>query len=171
MRLMLELLRDLVRHKGYANAAILGVVGGNTAAAVDREVNELLHHVLLANRFWVLSTLGLPFEAEEEARPSGSFGELVQRYSSTHEQESMWLATATAADLSRVLHDPRIPGGQCSVVEAFMQVCMHSHGHRAQCAKLLRRHGATPPVTDFIWWLASRPPASWPSTAAPAGRN
>ena len=165
MRLMLQLLRDLVTHKGYANAAILRVVGEHATAAADREVNDLLHHVLLANRFWILAIVGVPFDAEEETHPSSSFGELVQRYSRTHEQESTWLATATAADLDRVLRDSQIPGGRCSVAEALMQVCMHSHGHRAQCAKLLRRHGAVPPMTDFIWWLGSRPAASWPSIA------
>jgi uncharacterized damage-inducible protein DinB len=166
---MLELLRDLVSHKGYANAAILGAVGASAPAADDRDLNELLHHVLLANRFWILTILGLRFDVHDEARPSSSFGELVLRYASTQEQESMWLATATAADLDRVLQDPQIPGGQCTVAQALTQMCMHSHGHRAQCAKLLRRHGAVPPMTDFIWWLGSRPATSWPATGAPAG--
>jgi uncharacterized damage-inducible protein DinB len=38
-----------------------------------------------------------------------------------------------------------------------MQVCLHSHGHRAQAAKMLRRLGGEPPATDFILWLANRP--------------
>jgi uncharacterized damage-inducible protein DinB len=54
-----------------------------------------------------------------------------------------------------------IPGGKCSVAQALMQVCMHSHGHRAQCAKLLRRHGGLPPMTDFISWLEARRIAEW----------
>ncbi len=126
---MLERLRDLVAHKGHANAAILSVVGEYEAAAADRELNALLHHVLLANRFWMLAILGLPCAAEDESRPSRSFDELVQRFSSTQEQESRWLAAASEADLTRVLRDPLIPGGQCSVAEALLQVCMHSHGH------------------------------------------
>ena len=52
---------------------------------------------------------------------------------------------------------PLIPGGRCSVMQAWLQVCLHSHGHRAQLAKLLRAHGGEPPVTDFISWLATRP--------------
>jgi uncharacterized damage-inducible protein DinB len=159
---MLERLRDLVAHKGYANAAILSAVGDHEAAAADRELNALLHHVLLANRFWMLAILGLPFAAEDESRPSRSFGELVQRFASTQEQESRWLAAASEADLARVLRDPLIPGGQCSVAEALLQVCMHSHGHRAQVATRLRQHGAVPPPTDFINWLTSRPAAAWP---------
>jgi uncharacterized damage-inducible protein DinB len=158
---MLETLRDLVGHTGYANAALLTAVRQNETAAGDAALSELLHHILVANRFWLLSILGSPFTVEEASRPSESLDVLVQRYAATHEQQSSWLSTATERDLARVVESPLIPGGRCSVAEAFIQVCLHSHGHRAQCAMLLRRHGAIPPPTDFILWLASRSPAEW----------
>jgi uncharacterized damage-inducible protein DinB len=161
---MLDTLRDLVAHKGYANAALLGAIRQSDAAATDSELWELLHHVLLANRFWLSTVAGLPFVVEDEARRSGSFEDLVQRYAATQDQESAWLATATERDLERDLEDPQIPGGRCSVAQAWLQVCLHSHGHRAQAAKLLRRHGVVPPTLDFILWLASRPAAAWPGT-------
>lgn len=166
---MLETFRDLVAHKGHANAAILSAVGAKGAAEADRELNALLHHVLLANRFWMLAILRLPFVAEHESCPSRSFGELVQRFSNTQAQESTWLATAAEADLSRVLRDPLIPGGQCTVAEALLQVCMHSHGHRAQMAKRLRECGVVLPTTDLINWLTSRPAAAWPLSVTPPG--
>lgn len=158
---MLETLRDLILHNGYANAAMLTAVRQDTAAVQDGAISELLHHVLLANRFWLLTVLGLPFVVEDESRPSSSFDALVQRYRSTHEQQSAWLATATDGDLTRIVESALVPGGQCSVAQAFVQVCLHSHGHRAQCAKLLRRHGGTPPAMDFITWLATRRTPEW----------
>jgi uncharacterized damage-inducible protein DinB len=166
---MLEMLRDLIAHKAHANAALLTAIQQNRAAASDPEMGELLHHVLLANRFWVLTILGLPFVLDDEARPASSFDALVQRYVSTQAQESAWLASATSADVTRIIEHPLIPNFACSIAQALMQVCLHSHGHRAQCAKLLRRHGGTPPATDFIVWLASRPAAAWPGapTAEP----
>jgi uncharacterized damage-inducible protein DinB len=153
---MLEMLRDLVAHKGHANAALLTAIQRNPTAASDPEVWELLHHILLANRFWLLTVLGFPFVHEEEARPSPSFDALVERYGRTQAQETAWLEAATEGDVVRILEDDLIPNGKCSVSHAFIQVCMHSHGHRAQCAKLLRRHGGVPPPTDFISWLTSR---------------
>lgn len=159
---MLEMLRDLVDHKGYANAALLGAIRQNHPAAADPELRELLQHILVANRFWLLAILELPFVFEAESRPSGSLDELIQRYRSTQEQESTWLAAATNADLARALVDPLIPGGRCPASHGVIQVCLHSHGHRAQCAKLLRRHAGVPPMTDFILWLAERPAAQWP---------
>ena len=106
---MLEMLRDLVAHKGHANAALLTAIRQNPTAASDPELWELLHHILLANRFWVLTVLGLPFVHEDEARPSPSFDALIQRYGSTQAQEATWLETATEGDLARSLEDALIP--------------------------------------------------------------
>jgi uncharacterized damage-inducible protein DinB len=159
---MLPMLRDLVDHKWHANAALLKGVRQNPTAASDPELWELLHHILLANRFWLMSVLEQPFVLAEESRLAPSFDALVERYARTQSQEAAWLRNATAADLERPLTGPFVPGGACSVAQAFVQVCLHSHGHRAQAAKLLRRYGGTPPATDFILWLATRPEAAWP---------
>jgi uncharacterized damage-inducible protein DinB len=158
---MLDLLRDLVAHKGHANAALLRAISQDGAAASDPELWELLHHILLANRFWLLAITGQPFAHGDEARVSSSFEALVQRYGRLHAEETAWLAAATETDLTRLIEDARIPNGRCAVAQAFVQVCLHSHGHRAQAAKLLRRHGGVPPATDFILWLATRPQPEW----------
>jgi uncharacterized damage-inducible protein DinB len=163
---MLATLRDLVAHKGHANAALLTAIRHNEAAAADRELWDLLHHILLANRFWLLAVLGSPFVLEEEARPSVSFDALVGRFASLQDHEERWLAAATSDDLARMLVHEQIPNGTCSVSQALLQVCLHSHGHRSQCATLLRRHGGVPPPADFIVWLAVRPRADWAGTSA-----
>jgi uncharacterized damage-inducible protein DinB len=166
MSRMLEMLRDLVAHKGHANAALLSAIRQHPTAAGDADLWDLLHHILLANRFWLLTVLGLPFVHDDEARRSSSFDTLIRRFESTQAQEGTWLATAAEDDLARILEGALIPNGKCSVSQAFMQVCMHSHGHRAQCATLLRRQGGVPPPNDFILWLTNRPSAVW--TAGPA---
>lgn len=153
---MRDLVRDLVDHNGYANAAMLGAIRQHDAAVADRQLLGLLRHILLANRFWLLTVLGERFDLEQESPPSDAFDTLAQRFAATHERQSGWLASATEGDLTRVLKSDQIPGGQCSVGHAFVQVCLHSQGHRAQCAKLLRQHGGAPPMTDFILWLATQ---------------
>jgi uncharacterized damage-inducible protein DinB len=163
---MLDMLRDLILHKGHANASLLKAIAQNDAAVSDPELWELLHHILFANQYWLLTALGLPFVVEDECRVSESFDALVRRYVRTQSRECAWLETLTEADLGRILKSGLIPKGECSVSQAFMQVCLHSHGHRAQCAKLLRRHGGTPPQSDFIVWLVQRPAAEWPEARA-----
>jgi hypothetical protein len=65
---MLEMLRDLIAHKAHANAAMMAAIRQNDAARSDPVVLELLHHILVANRFWLLTVLGLPFVLEDESR-------------------------------------------------------------------------------------------------------
>jgi uncharacterized damage-inducible protein DinB len=154
---VLALLRDLVEHKGHANALLLRAVREHAGAAADPELWDLFHHVLLANRFWLLAIVGAPFVHADEAASSASFEALIERFARLQVEERAWLASATERDLARVLESALIPGGRCSVGHAFTQVCLHSHGHRAQAAKMLRRLGGEPPTTDFILWLANRP--------------
>lgn len=153
---MHQMLRDLVAHKGYADLALLTAIAQNVAAAGDPALLELLHHVLLANRFWILTIVGQPFVVEEESKPAASLADLRLRYEATHALEIEWLATASDADLERRLESPLVPGGGCTVAQAILQVCLHSQGHRAQCAKLLRQNGSEPPRTDFILWVVGR---------------
>jgi uncharacterized damage-inducible protein DinB len=158
---MLEMLRQLTAHKGHSDSAVLAAVRHTAGAATNLEILELLHHVVLANRFWLLSIQGRPFAFDDESHRPESLHEIAQRYAVTHQAELDWLVNAQEIDLARTLENSLIPGGRCSVAQAWMQVCMHSHGHRAQCALLLRRHGVVPPAIDFITWLPSRAPASW----------
>lgn len=158
---MLGLLRDLVAHKGHANAAFLAAVRRSEAASADGDVLDLLHHILLANRFWISAVRRVPFGAAQEASVSRTLGSLLEAFRATQDEELTWLASATDGDCAATLTDPLIPGGACSIGEAFVQVCMHSHAHRAQIAKLLRRHGAVPPQADFILWLMERRQPEW----------
>ena len=153
---MLQMIRDLMAHKAHANTAMLMAIREHPDAAADAELVALLHHILVANRFWTLTCLGLPFDHAKETAVPATLEQLIESFDSTQRDESAWMARATQADLVREIDSPLIPGTRCTVAQAMMQVCMHSQGHRSQCAKMLRRLGGTPPMTDFILWLASR---------------
>jgi uncharacterized damage-inducible protein DinB len=159
---MIELIRDLVLHKGYANAAILAAVAQSAAARADGGILALLGHVLVANRFWASSIAGEAFDVNAERRAPQSFESLVDRFRDLQSNEEAWVARATDAELDRQITGPLVPGGGCTVAQAIVQVCLHSLGHRSQCATLLRQHAVVPPTTDFILWLRDRPAASWP---------
>lgn len=159
---MIAMLRDLVLHKGYANSALLSAAVQSPAVRGDAEIAQLLHHVLVANRFWAFSVAGEEFRADEELRSARQLASLVEGFRGVQTLEEAWLAQATEADVTRHVAGPMVPGGRCTVAQAITQACLHSLGHRAQCARLLRRHGVVPPATDFILWLVERPAARWP---------
>lgn len=158
---MLGLLRDLVAHKGYANAALLAAVRGNEAAAADAELMEVLRHILIANRFWITAVRRAPFIEAEEGNVSRTLASVIDAFRATQDEEAAWMATATEEDCAAMLTHPLIPGGACTVAAALTQVCLHSHAHRAQIAKMLRGHGGVPPQTDFILWLVGRQAPDW----------
>jgi uncharacterized damage-inducible protein DinB len=159
---MLLLFQDLIHHKGYANASLLKAIRQHEAAAQDPELRRLLHHIILANRFWLMLILGHPFAVEEESQIPASLEAISSQYRETHAQEIEWVSQIQEADLDRLLESPMIPVRNCSVAEAMMQISLHSHGHRAQCAARLRLLGGTPPALDFILWLKERPTPDWP---------
>ena len=158
---MLPMLRDLVVHKVYANASLIKAIRQHKPAAQDPELRKLLHHIILANRYWLFLILGLPFAVEEESRLPESLGAITALYQETHAQEGQWIAQLQEDDLARALETPFIPGLHCSVAHAIMQVCLHTQGHRAQCASRIRSLGGEPPALDFILWLKERPAADW----------
>jgi uncharacterized damage-inducible protein DinB len=158
---MLTLLRDLTAHKGYANATLLNAIRQHDAAASDLALRTLLHHILIANRFWLLTCLSEPFLREQESRIPDSLDPLIAMYRATHDREAGWLADVDESELGRVLENPFVPGGRCSVSDALVQVSLHSQGHRSQCATMLRQLGGTPPATDFILWVRSRTEPEW----------
>ncbi len=152
------MLRDLIAHKGHANQAILEAVQQSHPARDDAAILALLHHVLVANRFWFLTFVSEPFVAETELQAPASLDAVILDYQALQAREEQWIGSLSEAELDRVLETPHIPGGRCTVAQGLMQVCLHSHGHRAQVAKMLRALGTTPPMTDFILWVA-RPSA------------
>ncbi len=155
------LLRDLVAHHGWANATLLASIRASDGASTDPEVLGLLHHVLIANRFWLLAIVGEPFVHADEDGVPRTLESLAGRLRATHERQAAWIRAAAPADLARGVEDARVPGGGCTVAEALTQVCLHAHGHRAQTAALLRRHGALPPTLDYIVWRAARAAPAW----------
>lgn len=158
---MLIMLRDLINHKWYANAALLKAIREHEKAAQDEELRKLFRHILLANRFWLMLTLQRPFAGEKESKVPESLEALIADYVNTCAEEQEWLAHVEETDLEQTLETSFIPGTKFSVAQAMMQVCMHSQGHRSQAATRLRLLGGTPPATDFILWLKERSAPAW----------
>ena len=158
---MLATLRDLFGHQAFTDAALLNAIRQHETAARDSELRRLLHHILVAHRYWIHLGQRLPFFVEEETTIPDTLDVIVARYQATQALESVWLNGLRESDLARMLESPFFPGRLIAMGDALMQVCMHSHGHRSQCAMKLRALGGAPPSLDFIVWLKDRPVPVW----------
>src|SRR5918995_7450912 len=105
---MLSMLRDLVAHKGHANASLLSVVQRNERAASDSDIIDLLQHVLVANRFWSCAVRRVPFVPAPDEDAPRTCDALVEAYQRTQQEEAAWLNAATEADCAAVLEHPFI---------------------------------------------------------------
>ena len=63
---MLSTIEELIRHKWWANSGMMRAVEQHPPAAEDEELRKMLHHILVANRFWLFAILGRPFDREDE---------------------------------------------------------------------------------------------------------
>lgn len=162
---MNAILEDLVRHKWWADAAMLRAIHANPAAANDEELRKRLHHMLFSNRYWIRLVTGKPFQREAEGRVPDTLAEVTGRFEQTQQEEAEWLAGATADDLDCALEAAALPGQKILVFEILMQIALHTQGHRAQCATRLRALGGTPPTLDFVIWSKERPEPEWPAHA------
>ena len=106
---MLVMLQDLVHHKEYANASLVKAIRRHEAAAQDEELRKTLHHIILANRFWLLLILGLPFTVEEESRIPESLEAIAAQYRETHAQEMEWISQVGEPELTRICGDALHP--------------------------------------------------------------
>ena len=151
---MLSMIEELMRHKWWANTSLLRAIEQNPAVAEDEELRKMLNHILFSNRFWLLTILGLPFDRESEMKLPENLAIIIDRFNETEHLESEWLARASESDLERTLEtrSSRL-GIDVSVRQALLQICLHTQGHRPQCATRLRALGGTPPGTDYVLWI------------------
>ena len=163
---MLTILDQLIRHKWWANSNLLGAIERHTPAAEDEELRKLLHHILVANRYWLLLTLNQPFHDELEKRIPESHHGIIQSFAATETLEMDWLSTVTEPELERRIQPRALPEITITVAEAMLQACLHSQGHRSQCASRLRALAGTPPAMDFVLWIRAQQNASQTTQSA-----
>jgi uncharacterized damage-inducible protein DinB len=158
---MVALFQELLHYQAYADASLLMAIQRHEVASKDQELRTLLHHVLIAHRFWLHLCQGLPFSAEAENVVPATLDAIITGYKETQSQEIAWIEGLDESDLIRAVESPYFPNRKVVVREALIQVSLHGQGHRAQCAARLRILGGEPPSLEYILWLKERPAPAW----------
>ena len=158
---MVALVRELFQYQAHADASMLMAIQRHEVALRDRDVLSLLHHILIAHRFWIHLCQGLPFSIEAANDARGGIDEIARLFQETQALELAWLEHLEEIDLERNVESSYLPEREISIRQALTQVCLHSQGHRAQLAVRLRALGGEPPPIDYILWIKDRPLPSW----------
>ena len=125
---MHETLQDLIRHKWYANARLLSAIHEHHAASHDKDLRKLLHHILMANRYWLLLTLKSDFVEAEELPVPGDSRSACSPVQRTERDEMDYLSQFSEADTDRLLAVPFLPGSSFTIDRQWLEACMHSQG-------------------------------------------
>jgi uncharacterized damage-inducible protein DinB len=165
-------LSDLIRHMQWADASVWRAVLAHDAACTDPRLRNLLTHLHLVQRLFLLVWRGDTFEAE--LKTFKEFGELAElhRRVITHDPDvTRFVETLDPSSLSRGVVMPFVAEyerqlgrtfGVPTLAETMFQVTSHSTYHRGQVNARLREVGGQPPLVDYIAWIwFGRPQAEW----------
>jgi uncharacterized damage-inducible protein DinB len=152
---------SLFAHQAWADASLLSAVRANPPLIGDEWLQKTLLHMVGVQLYFMSRFLARPFDREREAQQPASFGDLVRRFQTTHEEEQAFVGGLSPADLERRFELPFLKT-EFTVADGLTQIVMHSQNHRGQCLRYMRKHGAEPPTLDYILWAKDRPGPAWP---------
>ena len=153
--------QSLFAHQAWADASLLSAVHAHPPLLEDEWLQKTLLHMVGVQRYFMSRFLDRPFDRENEASPPASFGALVERFRTTHDEELTFVGGLSPAVLERRFELPFLKT-EFTVADGLTQIVMHSQNHRGQCLRYLRKHGAETPTLDYILWAKDRPGPAWP---------
>lgn len=160
---MNELLRDMLRHREWADATQCTAIAAHARAARDAAILHRVHHTIQVQRHFLSVVGGYDGAHLPEVGGLRSIVDLLPYAKATHDWERAYVATLDDAALEQTVEIP-LPGASAriSLAQVLAQSAMHSQHHRAQNATRLRELGGEPPTTDLIvWYMLQRPEAPW----------
>lgn len=115
---------------------------------------DLMAHVVAARWTWLYRLGGVGQPPAEIFPQRVGLAQLKVDLGRMHAVWSAFLTGLSDTDLGRVFEYTRVDGNRYSntVEDTLTQLYGHSLYHRGQIAMLLRRMGAEPAATDFIFW-------------------
>ena len=157
---MTSFLCDLMAHSEWANAVFFKAWGNAPCRDLEEMRRRVGHIVGVQHGFLSILRGESPGSPPSGAPPS--FDEIKSRAVMTHAGVREFTTGLKADGLSQTVRVPWFPDPPCiiTVVEALVQVAMHSQHHRGQCMTRLKDFGGQPENVDWIIWLWKQKPAA-----------
>ncbi len=141
----------LVTHMDWANRRTLTALQTTTP---PEEAVRLFVHVLTTEQIYHERMRGTdPWP--QDFWPSYALEDCVRLVSANRALYHRFLADSADGDWSRRVHYRNSRGEtfQTPLRDMLTHLMLHGQHHRGQIARVLRQHGHTPPVTDFITFV------------------
>jgi uncharacterized damage-inducible protein DinB len=142
---MKALFTDLFRYTHHMNQELFRSVPGEKAP--DEKIISLLSHIVNAHAIWNSRLAGL--QAMTAVWNLRNPGELAGADKENYE-DTLGLVDRLGADSLIAYTNTKGLQFTNSVRDILFHIVNHSTHHRAQVACLLRKDGASPPVSDYI---------------------
>lgn len=158
---MIGPLKELLAHQAWADAVFFHAWAASGAQG-DRELRTRTDHQIAVQEAFLQVLKGDVVSAPEQPLPE--FDVLKARCRSAHEVLRALGRGLDDASLARTVRVPWFPDPPCviTVMEALLQVCLHTQHHRGQNMARLKTLGAAPKNVDFIIWLwKQKPEGRW----------
>jgi uncharacterized damage-inducible protein DinB len=170
------LLRQLIRHMEWADAEVWRAVLAHQPAGSDPRLRELLTHLHLVQRLFLVVWQKQPFDPSR-GQPQFATAVDLRNWAQTYYGEAhRFLDAIDEPALTREVVMPFVKAleaqlgrtfASTTLGETIFQVASHSTYHRGQVNARLREVGGTPPLVDYIAWIwFGRPAPDW--SPAPA---
>jgi uncharacterized damage-inducible protein DinB len=174
----LDLLRQLIRHMEWADAEVWRAVEAHEAAGRDTRLRELLTHLHLVQRLFLVVWQKQPLDPSRGQPAFATAAELRAWAQTYYAEANRFLDALDTQVLTESVSMPWIKSFEAQLGRTFstptlgetiFQVTSHSTYHRGQVNARLREVGGEPPLVDYIAWIwFGRPEPSWslPGVAA-----
>jgi len=169
--LPIDFLRQLLRHMEWADAEVWRAVMVHESAGADRRLRDLLMHLHLVQRLFLVVWQKQPFDPTR-GRPEFATAADLRAWAQTYYAEAhKFLDTLDQPALTGEVSMPWVKSLETqngrtfstpTLGETIFQVTSHSTYHRGQVNARLREIGGEPPLVDFIAWAwFGRPKPEW----------
>ena len=161
-------LRDLLGFTEWATARIAAALGRLPDAVRRRRddsafgnVHGTFTHLIAAEWVWLERWLGRTPPGPPEWVGTATFDELLAHLDAVQRGRAAWIDGLGPEDLARPIAYRTFAGAPHAdpIGPLVRHVVNHGSYHRGQLSMRLRQLGETPPSTDYIQWLRSRPAA------------
>jgi len=147
-----EMLKEMAKHQAWADQEHWKALHQNPALLEDPEIRKRTNHMLMTLRMLTGLARG------ETPDPSGmkdidSAGELQEALGKANRELMEAIETVNERKMISLPRGPKGPWEAPAGV-LFLQAITHCQHHRGQNASRMRQLGATPPMTDFVYWYA-----------------